>query len=248
MIDALDIDLAPVVGQHRPSGAVRHRLRRPPLRLPCRRLRRGPGAACTCCPPPTSVGSASRRRPRSRWDRDGVEMDLVTHDLRKFVRLMLRRNGYVLEQLLSPLVVHTTKARGNWPDSRPASSPATTPTTTGGSRRPSGGCSRSRTAEAAAVHLPGAPHRHPPDAHRRGAAPPADPRRGGRRRSRKYLPELVAAKAEREYGDAGVDHARVRQTWSGCTPYWTRRRPRQPSPTPPVRRPARLRRRTRLER
>ncbi|CCH19206.1 Conserved hypothetical protein (probable nucleotidyltransferase activity) [Micromonospora lupini str. Lupac 08] len=43
-------------------------------------------------------------------DRDGVELDLVTHDLRKFVRLMLRRNGYVLEQLLSPLVVHTTAA------------------------------------------------------------------------------------------------------------------------------------------
>ncbi|MFD7291140.1 DNA polymerase beta superfamily protein [Streptomyces sp. NPDC059863] len=42
--------------------------------------------------------------------RDGVEMDLVTHDLRKFVRLMLRRNGYVLEQLLSPLVVHTSEA------------------------------------------------------------------------------------------------------------------------------------------
>ncbi|WLQ33005.1 nucleotidyltransferase domain-containing protein [Streptomyces castrisilvae] len=42
------------------------------------------------------------------WDRDGVEMDLVTHDLRKFVRLMLKPNGYVLEQLLSPLVVHTT--------------------------------------------------------------------------------------------------------------------------------------------
>lgn len=43
-------------------------------------------------------------------DRDGVELDLVTHDLRKFVRLMLRRNGYVLEQLLSPLVVHTSAA------------------------------------------------------------------------------------------------------------------------------------------
>lgn len=42
------------------------------------------------------------------WDGDGVEMDLVTHDLRKFVRLMLKPNGYVLEQLLSPLVVHTT--------------------------------------------------------------------------------------------------------------------------------------------
>ncbi|MFJ7268573.1 DNA polymerase beta superfamily protein [Streptomyces sp. NPDC099050] len=48
---------------------------------------------------------------RSRmWFRDGTEMDLVTHDLRKFVRLMLNRNGYVLEQLLSPLVVHTTPA------------------------------------------------------------------------------------------------------------------------------------------
>lgn len=41
---------------------------------------------------------------------EGVEIDLVTHDLAKFVRLMLKRNGYVLEQLLSPLVVHTTPA------------------------------------------------------------------------------------------------------------------------------------------
>lgn len=39
------------------------------------------------------------------WRRDGVEIDLVTHDLRKFARLLLTRNGYVLEQLLSPLVV-----------------------------------------------------------------------------------------------------------------------------------------------
>jgi len=42
------------------------------------------------------------------WVRDGVEIDLVTHDLAKFVRLLLRRNGYVLEQLLSPLVVSTS--------------------------------------------------------------------------------------------------------------------------------------------
>lgn len=42
------------------------------------------------------------------WWQQGVELDLVSHDLRKFVRLMLRRNGYVLEQLLSPLVAHTT--------------------------------------------------------------------------------------------------------------------------------------------
>ncbi|MFF4774149.1 DNA polymerase beta superfamily protein [Microtetraspora fusca] len=39
------------------------------------------------------------------WERDGVEVDLVTHDLLKFCRLLLTRNGYVLEQLLSPLVV-----------------------------------------------------------------------------------------------------------------------------------------------
>ncbi|GGR27437.1 nucleotidyltransferase domain-containing protein [Deinococcus ruber] len=39
---------------------------------------------------------------------DGVELDLVTHDARKFIELMLRPNGYVLEQLHSPLVVHTS--------------------------------------------------------------------------------------------------------------------------------------------
>lgn len=37
--------------------------------------------------------------------RDGVELDVVTHDLLKFARLLTGRNGYVLEQLLSPLVV-----------------------------------------------------------------------------------------------------------------------------------------------
>jgi uncharacterized protein len=40
--------------------------------------------------------------------RDGLEMDLVTHDVRKFFLLMLKKNGYVLEQLYSPLVVRTT--------------------------------------------------------------------------------------------------------------------------------------------
>src|SRR3982751_5075030 len=39
---------------------------------------------------------------------DGLEVDLVTHDALKFFRLLLRKNGYVLEQLLSPLVLHTT--------------------------------------------------------------------------------------------------------------------------------------------
>lgn len=44
------------------------------------------------------------------WTRDGVEVDLVTHDLAKFCRLLLSRNGYVLEQLLSPLVVASSPA------------------------------------------------------------------------------------------------------------------------------------------
>jgi predicted nucleotidyltransferase len=41
---------------------------------------------------------------------DGLEIDLVTHDAEKFFRLMLKRNGYVLEQVFSPLVVYSTPA------------------------------------------------------------------------------------------------------------------------------------------
>ncbi len=39
---------------------------------------------------------------------EGLEMDIVSHDVRKFTKLLLKKNGYVLEQLFSPLVVHTT--------------------------------------------------------------------------------------------------------------------------------------------
>src|SRR5438552_3159009 len=39
---------------------------------------------------------------------NGLEIDLVTHDIKKFCELLLRKNGYVLEQLYSPLVVCTT--------------------------------------------------------------------------------------------------------------------------------------------
>jgi predicted nucleotidyltransferase len=38
----------------------------------------------------------------------GLELDLVTHDAKKFFLLLLKKNGYVLEQLFSPLVLHTT--------------------------------------------------------------------------------------------------------------------------------------------
>jgi predicted nucleotidyltransferase len=43
---------------------------------------------------------------------DGLEIDLVTHDAKKFFSLLLKKNGYVLEQVLSPLIVHTTPEHG----------------------------------------------------------------------------------------------------------------------------------------
>lgn len=39
---------------------------------------------------------------------EGLEMDIVSHDVRKFFNLLLKKNGYVLEQLTSPLIVQTT--------------------------------------------------------------------------------------------------------------------------------------------
>lgn len=43
-------------------------------------------------------------------DEAGLELDLVSHDVRKFCRMLVKPNGYVLEQLTSPLVVVTTPA------------------------------------------------------------------------------------------------------------------------------------------
>jgi predicted nucleotidyltransferase len=40
--------------------------------------------------------------------RESIELDLVTHDIKKFFKMLLKKNGYVLEQLYSPLVVHST--------------------------------------------------------------------------------------------------------------------------------------------
>jgi len=48
--------------------------------------------------------------------REGLEIDLVTHDVKKFFGLMLKKNGYVLEQLFSPLIVHTTPAHAELKD------------------------------------------------------------------------------------------------------------------------------------
>ena len=43
-------------------------------------------------------------------DAGTIELDWVAHDIRKFARLMTNHNGYVLEQLYSPLTVVTTPA------------------------------------------------------------------------------------------------------------------------------------------
>ncbi|MDR2674764.1 MAG: nucleotidyltransferase domain-containing protein [Opitutaceae bacterium] len=39
---------------------------------------------------------------------NGLDMDIVSHDVKKFMHLLLKKNGYVLEQLYSPLIVQTT--------------------------------------------------------------------------------------------------------------------------------------------
>jgi uncharacterized protein len=57
-------------------------------------------------PLPDLIG---REPPRSTldhsWVEDGLEIDLVSHDLAKFLLLLLRQNGNYLEQLYSPLVI-----------------------------------------------------------------------------------------------------------------------------------------------
>ena|SRR6266568_4344241 len=39
---------------------------------------------------------------------EGLEIDLATHDVRKYFKLLLGKNGNVLEGIYSPLVIHTT--------------------------------------------------------------------------------------------------------------------------------------------
>jgi len=38
----------------------------------------------------------------------GIQLDIVSHDVKKFFEMLLKKNGYVLEQLFSPLIVYTT--------------------------------------------------------------------------------------------------------------------------------------------
>jgi predicted nucleotidyltransferase len=47
-------------------------------------------------------------RPNETWEisrvHDGIEVDLVSHDVGKYLRLLATNNGYILEQVFSPLV------------------------------------------------------------------------------------------------------------------------------------------------
>ncbi|MEU6824723.1 nucleotidyltransferase domain-containing protein [Streptomyces atriruber] len=156
------------------------------------------------------VGLREPEETRSKmWDRDGVEMDLVTHDLRKFVRLMLRHNGYVLEQLLSPLVVHTTDAHAELvalaPDVltshhahhyRGFANTQWRLFEKNGELKP---LLYTFRVLLTGIHLmrSGTVLADLPTLVQEGKDAPA------------YLPELVAAKAAAEHGGAAVDHARV---------------------------------------
>ncbi len=66
--------------------------------------------------PPGERAPRRRGKPRETVDSthvvEGLEIDLVTHDAAKFFAMLLRPNGYVLEQVLSPLVVTDTPALG----------------------------------------------------------------------------------------------------------------------------------------
>jgi predicted nucleotidyltransferase len=208
MIDALDLDLAPVVAEQPDpvlfatvSGAHLYGFPSRDSDVDLRGVHLLPAADL--------VGLREPEETRSRmWVRGGVEMDLVTHDLRKFVRLMLRRNGYVLEQLLSPLVVHTTDAH------RELAGLAPGVLTSHHAHHYRGFANtQSRLFEKTGelkpllytfrvlltgVHLMRSREvqAHLPTLLEQVDAPD-------------YLPELIAAKAEQEHGAADVEHARV---------------------------------------
>ncbi|MEU9481659.1 nucleotidyltransferase domain-containing protein [Streptomyces sp. NPDC048191] len=208
MIDDLDIDLKPVVAEQPDpllfatvSGAHLYGFPSQDSDVDLRGVHLLPAADL--------LGLREPEETRSRaWVRYGVELDLVTHDLRKFVRLMLRRNGYVLEQLLSPLVVHTGDTH------RELAALAPGVLTSHHAHHYRGFAVTQwrlfeKTGELkpllytfrvllTGIHLmrSGEVQAHLPTLLEQLDAPG-------------YLPELIAAKAEREHGAASIPHARV---------------------------------------
>ncbi|MFF4147236.1 DNA polymerase beta superfamily protein [Streptomyces sp. NPDC001698] len=208
MINGLDMDLTPVIAEQPDrllfatvSGAHLYGFPSQDSDLDLRGVH--------LLPATDLVGLREPEETRSRtWVRLEVEMDLVTHDLRKFVRLMLRRNGYVLEQLLSPLVVHTTDAHRELT----AFVPGVLTSHHAHHYRGFAGTQWrlfEKTGELkpllytfrvllTGIHLM-----------RSGEVQAHLPTLVGELDAPGYLPELVAAKAEREHGTAVVDHPRV---------------------------------------
>ncbi|MFF5860926.1 DNA polymerase beta superfamily protein [Streptomyces sp. NPDC012751] len=208
MIDDLDIDLAPVVAEQPDpllfaavSGAHLYGFPSEDSDVDLRGVHLLPAADL--------VGLREPEETRSRtWVRYGVELDLVTHDVRKFARLMLRRNGYVLEQLLSPLVVHTSEAH------RELTALAPAVLTSHHAHHYRGFAATQwrlfeKTGELkpllytfrvllTGIHLmrTGEVQAHLPTLLEQLGGPG-------------YLPELIAAKREREHGGADVDRERV---------------------------------------
>ena len=76
-----------------------------PLRLPVVGQRRGPAGL-----PPAAArrrGGPGSAEPDDRAQ-DGLrrlDVELVSHDAGKYLRLLVRNNGYILEQIFSPIVV-----------------------------------------------------------------------------------------------------------------------------------------------
>ncbi|WP_406107769.1 nucleotidyltransferase domain-containing protein [Streptomyces sp. NBC_01003] len=155
------------------------------------------------------VGLREPEETRTRmWDTGGLEMDLVTHDLRKFVRLLLRRNGYVLEQLLSPLVVHTTDAHAELAGLAPGV------LTQHHAHHYRGFANTQwrlfdRTRELKPLLYTFRALLTGILLMRTGEVQAHLPTLLGELEAPSYLPELIAAKAEAEHGAADIGHARV---------------------------------------
>jgi predicted nucleotidyltransferase len=106
---------------------------------------------------------------------DGLEIDLVTHDARKFFGLLLKKNGYVLEQVLSPLVVHTTPEHAELKEiANNCITPAPRPSLPGLCRNTVEAVPEGKPAarQAAPVRVSSAADRHPSDEDGRGSSQP----------------------------------------------------------------------------
>ena len=65
--------------------------------------------ACHLLAPDAFLGiDAPRETLEISQTKNGLEWDIVSHDARKFFLILLKGSGYALEQVLSPLVVHSS--------------------------------------------------------------------------------------------------------------------------------------------